>query len=152
MIRKFLLLFIIPLLLFGCSSYSEEDLSNFDTQIQQFIEKNNLEMSRLENGLYYNILEEDAFSETIKYTDQVTFYYTGKFLDGEIFQIITENEKLTYKVNQLIVGWQEALMLMHGKGTIEIIIPPQLGYGTKKTDKIPSNSILYYKLNVTDVK
>ena len=152
MIRKLFLLLIIPLLLFGCSSYSEEELSNFDSQIQQFIEKNNLKMNRLENGLYYNILQEDDSSENIKYTDQVTFHYTGKLINGEVFQIVSKDEALTYKVNQLIVGWQEALMLLHGRGKIEIIIPPQLGYGAKKTDKIPANSILHYQLTVTDVQ
>jgi FKBP-type peptidyl-prolyl cis-trans isomerase len=152
MTTKLLLLASIAFIFAGCSSYSEEDLAGFDAEIEQFINQNKLNMNRLENGLYYNILKEDDSSETIKYTDQVTFYYTGKLMDGEIFQIINEKEALTYKVNQLIVGWQEALMLLHGKGTIEIIIPPQLGYGTKKTNKIPANAILYYQLTVTDVK
>lgn len=139
-------------ILSSCSTYSDEDLKSFDQEIQNYIEENDLEMNRLESGVYIDIKSETKNAETIRYTDQVTFYYKGSFLNGEVFQVIPESEALTYKVHELIAGWQEGLMQLKGPGTIDLIIPPYLGYGTKKTGKIPPNSILYYTLTVESVK
>ena len=109
-------------------------------------------MEKLESGLYYSILSDTTGGELIRYTDQVTFYYSGEFLSGEVFQEIPKDAPLTFKVKELIAGWQEGLMQLHGPGTIQLIIPPSLGYGSKNTEKIPPNTILYYELTVTDIK
>lgn len=149
---RFLLALFLFTTLLGCQSYSEEEISAFDTDIKQYIEKNDLKFNQLESGLYYKVKKESKDAPRIKYTDQVTFYYTGMFLSGEVFQSIPKNDPLTYKVKELIAGWQDGLMQLHGPGTIELIIPPHLGYGAKNTDKIPPNSILHYTLTVVDVK
>ncbi len=142
----------LSILVLGCKSYSEDDINSFNKAIDKYIEENDLKMTKTESGLYYNILEDTEQAPLIRYTDQVSFHYTGEFLDGEVFQIIPQEEALTFKVHELIVGWQEGLMQLHGVGSIVLIIPPHLGYGTKKTDKIPPNSILKYTLSVTEVK
>jgi FKBP-type peptidyl-prolyl cis-trans isomerase len=139
-------------LLYSCTTYSDEDINSFDQEIQNYIEENDLKMERLESGIYINIKSETKDAVRIRYTDQVTFYYEGSFLSGEVFQVIPENEALTYKVKELIAGWQEGLMQLKGPGTIDLIIPPHLGYGTKKTGKIPPSSTLYYTLTVASVK
>lgn len=149
---RFLAALFLSLILVGCQSYSQGELSAFDNEIKQYIEKNDLKFNQLESGLYYKIEEESKDAPLIKYTDQVTFYYSGMFLSGEVFQEIPKTDPLTYKVKELIAGWQEGLMQLHGPGTIELIIPPHLGYGSKNTDKIPPNSILHYTLTVVDIK
>lgn len=149
---KYLQLVFLTLLLIGCQTYSEEDRSQFEKKIEKFIAEKDLDFNRLESGLYYKIESESVDSEPIKYTDQVTFYYTGEFLNGEVFQQIPENDPLTFKVKELIAGWQEGLMQLKGAGTIKLIIPPHLGYGTEDTEKIPPNSILYYDLTVLRVE
>ncbi|RFC55159.1 FKBP-type peptidyl-prolyl cis-trans isomerase [Brumimicrobium aurantiacum] len=138
--------------MFSCTTYSEEDLASFDQQIQNHIDSTGLDMKKTESGLYYNIIEEGEGDELIKYKDQVTFYYKGSFLNGNTFQVIDKEEALKFHVNQLIIGWQDALMMLKKGGSIHIIIPPQLGYATKNTEVIPANSILQYELTVTDVK
>jgi FKBP-type peptidyl-prolyl cis-trans isomerase FkpA len=87
----------------------------------------------------------------IRLTDNVTFTYRGSFITGEVFQIIKEQEALSFQVRELIVGWQEALSLLKNHGKINIIIPPHLGYGSKETGLIKPNSILVYELEVLDV-
>ena len=147
-----LVLACISLIIFGCQTYSDQDLNSFDDQIEKYIAEHNLDLKKLESGLYYKITKETEDAPLIKYTDQVTFYYSGEFLNGEVFQEIPEDEPLTFQVRELIAGWQEGLMQLHGTGSIELIIPPHLGYGSKDTDKIPPNSILSYTLTVTEVK
>lgn len=143
---------LVSLLISSCSSYSEKEIKEFDNTINSHIEKEKLIMDRLENGLYYDIISEGSGEDYIKFTDEVTFIYTGKFLDGEVFQEINENDPLTFKVSQLIAGWQDALSLIKEGGEIKVILPPQLAYGTKNTGAIPPNSILFYKLKVIEVK
>lgn len=148
---KYLQVVLIVTLLIGCQTYSEEDREKFDKEIENYIEEKGLDLDKLESGLYFKI-EEESDAPPIKYTDQVSFYYTGEFLNGEVFQQIPKNDPLTFKVKELIAGWQEGLMQMKGAGTIKLIIPPHLGYGTEDTEKIPPNSILYYNLTVVSVE
>lgn len=149
---KLILFALVSLLISSCSSYSEKEIKEFDNIIKAHIEEENLSMNQLENGLYYNIINEGNGEEYIKFTDEVIFIYTGRFLDGEVFQEVKESNPLNFKVSQLIAGWQDALSLIKKGGEINIILPPQLAYGTKNTGAIPPNSILKYNLRVLEVK
>ena len=144
----FITLFI---LLSGCASYSDKEIQEFDALIKNYISENNLEMERLENGLYYKIKNEGKGEEYIKFTDKITFIYKGYFLNDELFQEVSEDDPLKFKVSQLIAGWQDALSMVKNKGEIKVIMPPQLGYGKKNTGTIPPNSILVYDLKVLEV-
>lgn len=144
--------FVIFLLLSSCSTYSDSDLEAFDDEIQTYVSEEGLKMDSFENGMYYNVHNEGSGEEYIKLTDRVTFHYTGSFLNGEEFQKIRENDAVTFHVRELIVGWQDALSLLKEGGEITIILPPHLGYGSKKTGLIPANSILKYKLKVLEVE
>jgi FKBP-type peptidyl-prolyl cis-trans isomerase FkpA len=148
---KYYFLLTLGFFVASCSTYSESNMESFDRKIENYIDSTGTEMTRVENGLYYNIIEQGA-EENIKITDRVTFHYTGAFLDGEVFQTIPKEEALTFYVRELIVGWQDALTLIGNGGEIEVIIPPHLGYGKKKTELIPPNSILKYRLKVIDVE
>lgn len=152
MYKKVYFLFLALLPLVSCtSSYSEDETKQFDIQIQHYLDSTGLKMNRLVDGLYYKIINKGNGNRTIQFNDQVTFAYTGSFLNGKVFQKKSLHNPLTFKVNQLIIGWQEGLMMIKEGGSIEIIIPPQLGYGNKKTDIIPENTILKYKLTVLKV-
>jgi FKBP-type peptidyl-prolyl cis-trans isomerase len=148
---KYYYLFILGFYITSCSTYSDSDLESFDDKIESHLDSEGADMTRVENGLYYNILDQGK-GENIKITDRVTFYYTGEFLDGEVFQTIPESEALTFHVRELIVGWQDALTLIGEGGEVDVIIPPHLGYGSKNTELVPPNTILKYRLKVIDVE
>lgn len=146
-----IVLFLAVVLLSSCKSYNDEDLSNFDQQIQKYIKDNNLQYEKSESGMYYSIINQGDGEEAIRITDEVTFSYKGSFLSGEVFQVIKDQDAITFQVRDLIVGWQDALSLITNQGEIHVIIPPHLGYGTKKTGLIEPNSILVYELKVLEV-
>lgn len=148
---KYYYLLILGFFAASCSTYSDSDKASFDRKIENYIDSTGIEMTRVENGLYYKIIDQGT-DEKIKITDRITFHYTGEFLNGEIFQTIPKEEALTFYVRELIVGWQDALTLVGNGGEIDIIIPPHLGYGSKNTELVPPNSILKYRLKVTDVE
>jgi FKBP-type peptidyl-prolyl cis-trans isomerase len=65
--------------------------------------------------------------------------------------VIKQQDALTFQVRELIIGWQEGLSYLRNHGKIHLIIPPHLGYGSKKTGLIEPNSILVYELEVLEV-
>jgi FKBP-type peptidyl-prolyl cis-trans isomerase len=149
---KQIILYILGvLMLTACKTYSDDDLTSFDQQIQDYLKKNSLDFEKSESGMYYSIIHEGDGEEFIRLTDEVTFTYRGSFLSGEVFQVIKQQDALTFQVRELIIGWQEGLSYLRNHGKIHLIIPPHLGYGSKKTGLIEPNSILVYELEVLEV-
>lgn len=150
--RNILIYFMLSFLMFGCKTYSEDDHSNFDKKIQDFITKNRLKgYIKSESGLYYKIIKE-GLGTNIKLTDEVTFNYEGKLLNGTIFDGEHKKNPISFQMNELIQGWQEGMMYLKPGGKMKMIVPPSLGYGDYELDKIPPHSILNFEIEVIKVK
>ncbi len=66
-----------------------------------------------------------------KHGDKVTIHYTGRLVDGKIFDSSAGREPLTVDLGsgQVIVGFEEAVMGM-SEGEFKIVsIPPDKAYG-----------------------
>jgi FKBP-type peptidyl-prolyl cis-trans isomerase len=83
-----------------------------------------------ESGLYY-IRDSIGTGEFFVDGDEVKVLYTGKFLDGRVFDSNMGGEafSVTLPDTYIIDGWNEGLKLMRNgeKGTL--IVPYHLGYG-----------------------
>ena len=53
---------------------------------------------------------------------------------------------------RVIKGWDEALLTMKVGGKRRVIIPPELGYGSKGIGPIPGGATLYFEMNLMAVK
>jgi len=144
-----LLCLLLILILGACSTYSDEDLKGFDKTIREWIRQQNIQYKSTDSGLYY-YFENKGQGQKIKYTDSVTVQFKGTLLDSTIFEI--EKVPLTFAVNEVIIAWKEVLLMSKRNAKIKIIVPPQLGYGNHKLDKIPQNSILLYEIEIIDIK
>lgn len=147
--RPFLLLALSLLTLSACKTYSDNDLKTFDEQIQAYIKKNKLDLEASPSGLYYKEIVKGE-GKLIQYGDKVSISYKGKLLSGQAFDY--QKKPIEFEVRGLIAGWKEALLSSRKGSELLLIIPPQLGYGDRKLDNIPPNSILYYELKVVDIK
>jgi FKBP-type peptidyl-prolyl cis-trans isomerase FkpA len=149
---KIIIVVIICSIITSCKTYSNEDHSNFDKKIQTYISKtkqNNFQKS--ESGLYFKIINEGK-GNYIKLTDEVLFNYEGKLLNGKIFDGEHKKNPISFQMKDLIQGWKEGLMYLKPGGKIKLIVPPYLGYGDYKLDHIPPHSILYFDIEVIEVK
>lgn len=144
-------LFIINILV-GCKTYSNEDHLKFDKRIQNFIFKNKQSgYEKSESGLYFKIIDEGE-GNLIKLTDEVNFNYVGKLLNGNVFDGEHKKNPISFQMKDLIEGWKEGMMYLKPGGKIKLIVPPYLGYGDYKLEKIPPHSILFFEIEVIDVK
>jgi len=86
---------------------------------------------------------------------QVTVHYTGTLEDGTKFDSSRDRgEPFTFRigVGKVIKGWDEGVMTMKVGGKRKLIIPPQLGYGSRATGPIPANSTLIFEIELLEVK
>jgi len=104
------------------------------------------------DGLRYRILK-NGFGLRPRLTDYVTVYYTGKLINGKVFDGTEEGMPVRFKVNSLISGWSEALSLMKTGDRWEVVVPSKLGYGEAGTPDgvIPPNQTLVFELELLKV-
>lgn len=100
---------------------------------EKFLEENAQReaVTELESGLQYEVLKQGE-GETPSASDRVTVHYTGKLLDGTVFDSSVERgEPATFGVTQVIKGWVEALQLMKPGAKWRLYIPYYLAYGER---------------------
>jgi len=87
------------------------------------------EVKTTPSGLQYEVLKEGAGAQPSA-SDQVEVHYTGKLIDGTVFDSSEERGMpATFGVTQVIPGWVEALQLMKAGSRWRLFIPSQLAYG-----------------------
>jgi FKBP-type peptidyl-prolyl cis-trans isomerase len=104
------------------------------------------------DGLRYRILR-NGYGRRPRPIDYVTVYYTGKLINGKVFDGTEEGMPVRFKVNTLISGWSEALSLMKVGDRWEVVIPSRLAYGEAGTPDgaIPPNQTLVFELELIKV-
>jgi FKBP-type peptidyl-prolyl cis-trans isomerase len=105
-----------------------------------------------ESGLVYRELVE-GFGEKPKEEDRVVVQYTGKLLDGTIFDSsFNRGEPTTFRIGAVIQGWQEGLQLMNVGSKWELVIPSEIAYGNRSTGNIPANSTLIFEVELLGIE
>lgn len=81
------------------------------------------------SGLQYEVLTEGDGPQPSA-DDQVEVHYTGKFIDGTVFDSsVDRGQPATFGVTQVIPGWVEGLQLMKAGSKWRLFIPSALAYG-----------------------
>ena len=98
---------------------------------KSFLDENGkrVEVKTTASGLQYEVLKEGT-GKMPSASDRVTVHYTGKLIDGTVFDSSVERgEPATFGVTQVIPGWVEALQLMKEGAKWRLFIPSNLAYG-----------------------
>jgi FKBP-type peptidyl-prolyl cis-trans isomerase len=104
------------------------------------------------SGLQYRIVRPGSGAPPSP-TDEVTVNYRGSLLDGTVFDSSYERgQPVTFPVNHVIKGWQEALVMMKPGAKWELYIPPGLAYGDDSPPPIPPGSLLKFDVELLSVK
>ncbi len=107
----------------------------------------------LPSGLQYKVVQQGNGPKP-KATDTVSVHYEGRLIDGTVFDSSYKRGKPTsFRVSNVIKGWQEALQLMPVGSKWQIVIPADLAYGTKGAgDTIGPNSTLVFDVELLEIK
>lgn len=142
----------------GLSSCLKGD--NFDPEVQaekdeaiivKFLADKNISAVRHSSGVYYQILVPGDGNFSYNANTQVSAKYIGRLLTGAVFDQ-TSTEALTFKLGDVIMGWQIGVPLIKKGGKIRLFIPSGYGYGQQGQGPIPSNSVLDFDIELVNVQ
>ena len=103
-------------------------------------------------GLLYEVVTPGSGNSPMA-TDQVTVHYTGKLIDGSVFDSSVERgEPATFALNQVIPGWTEGLQLMTVGSKYNFYIPYYLAYGEQgRGETIPPYATLVFEVELIKI-
>lgn len=98
------------------------------------------------DGLMFHILR-NGFGKRPQPTDTVEVYYTGKMINGVMFDGTSPGLPAFFKVTDVLPGWIEALENMREGDHWEIVLPPKIAYGSRGMGEvIPPNQTLIFDM------
>ena len=105
-----------------------------------------------ESGLQYKVIKAGK-GEVPTATSTVKVNYKGTLIDGTEFDSsYKRNEPTTFRANQVIKGWTEALTMMPVGSKWELYIPQELAYGARETGgSIKPFSALIFEVELLEV-
>lgn len=105
----------------------------------------------LPSGLQYKVLKEGTGAIPTD-TSLVKVHYEGRLVNDTIFDSsYKRGEPTTFRCNQVIKGWTEALCHMPAGSVWEVYIPQELAYGERQQSKIDPFSALIFKIELLEV-
>ena len=105
-----------------------------------------------ESGLQYKVITE-VKGEIPAHTCKVKVNYKGTLIDGTEFDSsYKRNEPATFRANQVIKGWTEALTMMPVGSKWELYIPQELAYGSRESGQIKPFSTLIFEVELVGIE
>lgn len=131
-----------------------EQYSDNKTAGEKFLAKNKSKkgVKTTKSGLQYReIVKGNGEIPTAHSVVKVN--YKGTFVDGTEFDSSYKHgEPTTFRANQVIKGWTEALTLMPVGSKWEIYIPQNLAYGSRRQGPIPPFSALIFEIELISIE
>lgn len=106
----------------------------------------------LPSGLQYKVLTAGT-GDIPKATETVKVRYEGRLVDGTVFDASSRHgdQPVSFRANQVIKGWTEALTLMPVGSKWTLYIPYELAYGDKEQGQIKPFSALIFDVELVDI-
>lgn len=112
-------------------------------------------VAELSNGVLYQVIESGdpkKQKNKVKNESIVTVRYKGSLINGTVFDdVFDQDYPETFRVYELIAGFQIALLSMHVGDLWRIYIPAEMGYGSRNAGDIPANSTLIFDIKLIAV-
>ena len=155
-ITGLLVLSIVVLMMQSCGGqeylfdWQEQFVKDLEV-IDEYLEDNNIEAKASRSGLRY-VVHDYGTGPSPVYGQAVIVHYEGRLIDGTVFDSTLGEEPAEFVVGSLIDGFDEGLSYIGEGGSISLYIPSRLGYGNKETSSIPANSVLFFDVELINIK
>ncbi|TVQ89032.1 MAG: FKBP-type peptidyl-prolyl cis-trans isomerase [Bacteroidetes bacterium] len=131
------------------AKHLEEDL------LQDYLSDNNITVESEESGLII-VIEEEGTGPKPQSGQNVTVHYTGKILDGTVFDSSVERgQPFTFRLGrgQVIRGWDEGVSKLNVGSRATLIIPSYLAYADQQRGPVITPfSTLIFEIEVLGVE
>lgn len=139
----------------------EESKNAEGAKLANYLKEQNITASPTASGLYYSetLAGKGPNPDTSK---TVSVHYTGKFLDGKVFDSsVNSGKPLEFKLGKkmVIAGWEEGISMMKKGGKATLVIPSSMGYGERGAQNpqtgeyiIPPYTPLMFEVELLDIK
>jgi FKBP-type peptidyl-prolyl cis-trans isomerase len=145
----------------GCGSKKSESTNDVESEATQEEQTPQVgEWRELQGGLQVKDVE-IGDGRTVRAGDQLDMHYTGwLYIDGEkgkkFDSSYDRHEPFGFRLGagRVIRGWDWGVAGMKEGGTRELIIPPELGYGSRSVGGglIPANSTLFFEVKLVKIR
>lgn len=102
--------------------------------------------------LQYKILHSGPVGPSPKNSDTVVVRYRCTLIDGKVFDVfdptVKHGDVATFKMNDVIPGWAEALQMMKPGDKWQLFVPPSLAYADYGPPEIGMYTTLIYELEL----
>ena len=123
-----------------------------EEELDKYFKDNGIKAITTSTGLNY-VKTKDGNGEKPQVGTMVKVHYTGKLLDGTVFDSsVTRNEPFQFVlgIGQVIPGWDEGLQLMSKGEKAVLYIPYYLAYGNMGSGPIPPFATLMFEIELID--
>ena len=159
--RSLLISTLLVITLFSCNEEDFCTIPDFTVdqvqlaadivELDQYLAINNINADIHPSGIRYVINDPGAGRQPDGCTS-VKVSYTGKLLNGDIFDQTAQGQAIDFNLSGLISGWQICLPLIQKEGLITLYIPSGYAYGAAAVGDIPPNSPLIFDIFLKDVR
>ncbi|WP_291592615.1 FKBP-type peptidyl-prolyl cis-trans isomerase [Bacteroides sp.] len=133
----------------------EETYADYKAENEKFLADNKAKegVKTTPSGLQYKVITEGK-GEIPADTCKVKVNYKGTLIDGTEFDSsYKRNEPATFRANQVIKGWTEALTMMPVGSKWELYIPQELAYGARESgNQIKPFSTLIFEVELLSIE
>ena len=104
------------------------------------------------SGLQYKVLVKGE-GEVPQKTDKVLVNYEGRLVDGTVFDASAKHgdKPASFRADQVIKGWTEALTMMPVGSKWQLYIPQELAYGERNMGNIKPYSTLIFDVELVGI-
>jgi len=156
--KKTLYIALLALVAFSFAGCKEDNWLDWKTQNELWLVNNMLndpDVKMTEDSLQYKIISQgNVYDVRPQSTSTVTVDYTGRFINGYVFDRGNGTE---LSMTGVVEGFAEGLTKIHNHGDIILYIPWQLAYGedgsgTDGTNSfIPPYSTLIFEIHISAI-
>lgn len=87
--------------------------------------------------------------------DTVEVHYTGRFVDGRVFDASSGRVPFTFQLGagEVIKGWDRGVAGMRAGGRRRLTVPPELAYGSRGfPGAIPPQATLVFEIELIAIR
>lgn len=159
--KNYFILALFVFSLYACSKTSNSRVNNCVStngvpttaevdSLQRYLTSKSITATKDSRGFFVETLGAGYGIDNPLPNSNVTVKYKGTLTNGTVFDSTATGTTASFPLGGVILGWQYAIPQMKKGAIINLYLPPSLGYGCSASSKIPTSSILIFRVELVN--